>query len=301
MSPLEDLPPDLRATLSLLVDRGKSYADVASLLGIPESAVRERAHAALDALADGQANGAAPARIDQTPGDGLEAPARYGARDVGARSGLEPDPERDFESDTPRARIGSGAPAERSRARPRANGRSTPALPVSRRGGAIVLAAIAAVVVVVVVLVFAGGGGSSHKSGVPAGSSGASAQATTGATGKTPKITNQITLTPSEAGGKAIGIVEILTEGNEHAFYIAAEHLQPSQGFTYVVWLYNSPTSAEAISKSPNVGSDGRLQGGALLPPNAADFHQILLTRETSERPTAPGPQVLSGTFSLGS
>ena len=51
MPRLDDLPPDLRATLSLLVDRGKSYAQVAELLGIPESAVRDRAHAALDALA----------------------------------------------------------------------------------------------------------------------------------------------------------------------------------------------------------------------------------------------------------
>ena len=51
MPRLDDLPPDLRATLSLLVDRGKSYAQVAPLLGIPESAVRDRAHAALDALA----------------------------------------------------------------------------------------------------------------------------------------------------------------------------------------------------------------------------------------------------------
>ena len=37
MPRLDDLPPDLRATLSLLVDRGKSYAQVAELLGIPET------------------------------------------------------------------------------------------------------------------------------------------------------------------------------------------------------------------------------------------------------------------------
>jgi hypothetical protein len=143
------------------------------------------------------------------------------------------------------------------------------------------------------------GGGSSHKSPASGGSTGASAQGTTAASGKAPKITNQITLTPPEAGSKAIGIVEILSEGTQHAFYIAAEHLPPSQGFTYVIWLYNSPTSAEAVSKSPNVGSNGRLQGGALLPANAADYHQIVVTRETSERPTTPGPVVLSGTFSL--
>jgi len=48
------------------------------------------------------------------------------------------------------------------------------------------------------------------------------------------------------------------------------------------------------------VGADGRLQGGALLPSNAGQYHTMLLTRETNERPTKPGPVVLSGPFNLG-
>ena len=51
MSQLDRLPPDQRAVLSLVLDRGRSYAQVAEMLGLPESAVRDRAHAALDALA----------------------------------------------------------------------------------------------------------------------------------------------------------------------------------------------------------------------------------------------------------
>ena len=285
MSPLDDLPPDLRATLSLLVDRGKSYAEVADLLGIPESAVRERAHAALDALAGERVATAAPARV----GAAGDEPA--------ASSSLGPDG----------ASLATRAPAPPASPRARRNGdaRSTrTALPVSRRGGAIVLASIAAVIVVVVIVAVASGGSSPHKGSTPgAGSSSASTHSpragTSTASGKSPQVTNQITLTPPEPGSKAIGVVEILSEGSQHAFYIAAEHLPPSQGFNYVIWLYNSPTSAEAVSKSPNVGANGRLQGGALLPSNASHFHQILLTRETSERPTTPGPTVLSGTFSL--
>ena len=38
MSRLDDLPPDQRATLSLLLRQRKSYAEVAALLGIPQSA-----------------------------------------------------------------------------------------------------------------------------------------------------------------------------------------------------------------------------------------------------------------------
>lgn len=267
MPRLDDLPPDLRATLSLLVDRGKSYAQVAELLGIPEQAVRDRAHAALDTLA--------------------------GSPDAPVPASAPPPPRRSAPD---------GGPAVR-----RAGSGATAGLPVSRRGGALLLAGIVVVVVVVVVLLTSGGGSSS--------STGTSASATTSTQGhtastaakntksssskKAPSVTNQLTLTSPEPAGKAIGIVEILAEGTQHAFYMAAEHLPPSQGFSYVVWLYNSPSSAEAISKVPTVTSNGRMQGGALLPTNAGNYHKMLLTRETSEHPTTPGQIVLSGPFSL--
>ncbi|HEX3391057.1 MAG TPA: anti-sigma factor [Solirubrobacteraceae bacterium] len=51
MTELDRLPPDQRAVLSLVLDRGKSYAEVAAMLAIPEATVRERAHTALDTLA----------------------------------------------------------------------------------------------------------------------------------------------------------------------------------------------------------------------------------------------------------
>ena len=53
------------------------------------------------------------------------------------------------------------------------------------------------------------------------------------------------------------------------------------------------------MSESPAVTSSGTLQGGALLPANAAQYHTMLLTRETTDRPSHPGPIVLSGPFSL--
>jgi hypothetical protein len=105
-------------------------------------------------------------------------------------------------------------------------------------------------------------------------------------------------LSSPEPSSKAIGIAEVLAEGSKHALYLAAEHLPPTNGFFYVIWLYNSPTNAEAVSKT-TVSSDGRTQGGALLPSNAGEYHQIVVTRETGEHATSPGPTVLSGTFSL--
>ncbi|HEY2282467.1 MAG TPA: sigma-70 region 4 domain-containing protein [Solirubrobacteraceae bacterium] len=277
MPRLEDLPPDLRATLSLLVDRGKSYAQVAELLGIPEQAVRNRAHAALDALAG-------------APG---ETPAPY----------VAPPTSPSHESGR-----GGGHTARRAAS---SVSDAAAGLPVSRRGGALLLAGIVVVVIVVVALLSSGGGGgggsgASTGTGASAntstGSHTSSSSARTGATGSTTgskaKVTNQITLTSPDPSSKSIGIAEILAEGTQHAIYVAAEHIPPSHGFFYVLWLYNSPSSAQAIGKT-TVSSTARMQAGALLPANAGEYHQLLLTRETAERPSQPGPTVLSGAFSL--
>jgi hypothetical protein len=50
MSGLETLPPDQRAVLKLILEQGRGYAELASLLKIDADAVRTRAHAGLDAL-----------------------------------------------------------------------------------------------------------------------------------------------------------------------------------------------------------------------------------------------------------
>ncbi len=115
-----------------------------------------------------------------------------------------------------------------------------------------------------------------------------------------PTLDKQIALTSPEPNSKTVGLVEVLSEGSKRAFYIAAEHLPPSTGFFYAVWLYNSPTSSAPLGKIPPVSSKGQAQGGALLPANAGDYHEILLTRETNSHATQPGPVVLSGAFSLG-
>ena len=96
-----------------------------------------------------------------------------------------------------------------------------------------------------------------------------------------------------------MGVVEILSEGDKRAFYIQAEHLPRTNGFYYALWLYNSPSSSEALSRAPSVGKSRKLAGGALLPEDAAKYHKILLTRETSSRPTHPGKVVLRGEFKM--
>ncbi len=332
MSRLDDLPPDQRATLSLLLRRNKSYAEVAELLSIDERAVHDRAHAALAVLAPREARELTPERREEIGDYLLSQRASVGAR-LATRTYLDGSPqarawagavsaELEPLAGAPLPEIPPGAPdasaasaaSERASSSPlaslrpaasakqgRSQARSSP--PSSRVGGALLLAALIAGVIVAVVLI-TGGGGSSH---------GSSAAATSGAAGSTTGTgTNasqagrasedkRITLTAPDPSSKAVGVAEVLSEGNKRAFYLAAEHLPPSkgQGFFYAVWLYNSPTSHKALSKSPPVGADGRMQGGALLPEDAGKYRRMLVTKETNDRPTNPGQIVLSGPFAL--
>ncbi len=50
MASLDNLPPDQRAVLSLVLERGRGYDEIARMLSIDRTAVRERALAAFDAL-----------------------------------------------------------------------------------------------------------------------------------------------------------------------------------------------------------------------------------------------------------
>jgi Sigma-70, region 4 len=299
MSRLDDLPPDQRAVLSLLVRQGKSHAEIADLLGIPQQAVRDRANAALDALAD-----------EPTPSGGSGQPALPGRAPVPTTGGGST-----ARTSTPPPASASVPPAAQSGA----SGLSD-SLPSSRRGGALLLAALVVIVVVVVVLITSGGG-SNKASSTQAGAttpstttssstpsetktSGASSTPTSTSTAKQgakPTVDKQIALTSPEPASKAVGLVEVVSEGSKHAVYIAAEHLpQPPSGSFYAVWLSNSPASSTPLGRTPTVGADGRLQAGTLLPANAGDYQKILLTRETSTKAADPGPTVLSGAFSLG-
>jgi hypothetical protein len=69
MNDLDRLAPDQRAVLSLILDQHKSYEEVAAMLGMSERAVRDRAHAALDALArDVSPTGETAPRTPSRPG-----------------------------------------------------------------------------------------------------------------------------------------------------------------------------------------------------------------------------------------
>jgi hypothetical protein len=295
MTELDRLPPDQRAVLSLVLDRRKSYAEVAELLAIPEQTVRDRAHAALDALANASAWPAE--RRPPAPPPPAPAPARAAATGPGALSRVsEQAPAKWPGSSSDRG--ADGTSASESFASPRAGGRGPLATPSSRRGGALLLGAILAVVVVVVIIVSSGESGKSSGQPSTAASSTHSSSTATTSAGK-PSLNKTIALTPFEPSLKAAGTAYVLSQSKRHAFYVAARGLPASSGFFYAVWLYNSPSSSKPLGRAPNVGADGRMEGGGPLPNNAGLYHQLIITKETSTHPSRPGPIVLRGTFGL--
>jgi hypothetical protein len=260
-SDLDRLPPDQRAVLSLVLTQDKSYADVASMLGLPEQSVRDRAHAALDALA------------------GQPQPMRTAARS----------------SDTATS---NGHPPVRPR-------------PSSKLGGALLLGAIVAAAVVAAILISGGGKGSGRATS--ATSQSANGSATTGGSGASgagggvsssggsgaPKVDKVLALTPVESSLKARGAAYVFSQKGRHAFYVVAQGMPASQGFFYAVWLYNSSTSAAPLGRAPAVTSSGRMEGGGPLPPNAAAYHRLVVTRETDPHAAHPGEIVMIGAFAL--
>jgi hypothetical protein len=332
MSRLDELPPDQRAALSLLLRQRKSYAELAGLLGISERAVHDRAHAALAVLAPREARGLTPERREEI-GDyllgqqagvaerlatrtylGSSASAHAWARALADElAPLEGATLAEIPPMAVSAAASSGRlVADRSTPpQPQEAGAPTPPtsmpLPSSRLGGALILAVILAAVIVAVVLL-SGGGGSHANTSASSASSASTSTGTTGtsstaggsSTAATPKVDQRLTLRPTNARSTSVAGVDVIAEGSKRAFYIEAQHLPPSRGFFYAIWLYNSPSSFLPLSKSPPVGSNKRLAGGALLPTNAASYHEMLLTRETNDRPKHPGRVILRGPFSLG-
>jgi sigma-70-like protein len=323
MSRLDELPPDQRAALSLLLRQRKSYADVATLLGISELAVHDRAHAALAMLAPRRARELSSEQrlevgdylLSQQPGVAerlrtrtflsTSEPARSWAAEVAAQlaplAGASlpeipvPAPSAAAPATKPAPqRVGDLSSAITPSAHPAASAQdsSAPTLPSSRVGGALLIGVIIIAVVVGVVLLTGGSG-----SGKPSANAIVKTSSTATKTG--PTIDDQIKLTPTLHGSHTTGVVYVLSEGSKRAFFIQVQHIPRTKGFYYAVWLYNSRTSELPLSKSPAVGSSHSFAGGSSLPSNSGEYREILLTRETNAHPTHPGPVVLRGPFSL--
>jgi Sigma-70, region 4 len=210
MASLETLPPDQRAVIDLVLQRGRSYDDIARLLAIDRAAVRARALAAFEAI--GPETGISPEsralitdyllgqlpdrvaeqtreRLAGSPYD--RAWARVLASELGqvASQPLPEIPDGSRAAAPPRGPDGDGGPSSAGAApaasggqsprgpRSRERGSRRPRLsdrPSSRLGGAIMLVlGVLVVIAIVVILLAVIGGGSSgkHSATTPAASS----------------------------------------------------------------------------------------------------------------------------------
>lgn len=326
MTTLEQLPPDQRAVLSLLLRQRKGYEEVATVLGISPEAVHDRAHAALAVLAPKQARLLDPdarERIgdyllgQQDDGEAAatktylagSTPAREWARALAVelvKLAAEAVPE------IPPAREQAGPSGEAGAAAMRAArvpatapdaSATTPAsaLRISRRGGAILLGAIVVIVAVVVTIVLSSGGSGGNQ---PATRSGEQASSTkSGATRKggkgsgKAKLEKAAALKAAQPGGSAEGAALIASEGSKHALYLTAKGLAATEGFSYVVWLLPKTGQPIPFGRTPSVGAKGTLQAAEVLTQEPGTLSGVEITRETAAHPSTPGTVVLKGDF----
>lgn len=327
MTTFEQLPPDQRATLSLLLRKRKAYAEVGAMLEISPGAVHDRAHAALAVLAPGLAR-----ELD------LELRAEVGDYLLGQQD--------EATAQRTRARISSSAAARKwaralavelvhvtadqlpeipeastAQAEPAAAGAqrtigaqaadddlAPSRQSVSRRGGLALLGGLVVIVVVVVVLLVSGGkgksegGGGGEPSASHSSSKGSTASGRASSSEPHGHLEVELPMSATAAGGSAKGAGAIIRYEGHKVLFVVANGLEPTAGktFFYSVWLIDpkgqiGPTGYEA----PKINAKGELSAIGALPANAADYERIELTRQTSEDAKKPGTVLLEGAFKL--
>ncbi len=244
MASLESLPPDQRAVLQLVLQRGRTYDQIAEMLSIDRAAVRQRALQALDAIGPqtrvpperraiiiDYLLGQLPERVSADTRERLaeSASERAWARviaselsplaskplpeipvDGGARAPAPEPVVEDSATTSPAPAPAAAAPEPVAAARTVRRRAAEPAgaaatAPSSRRGGAILLGIVALVIVAAVVIVIATSGGSSHKN---TSSSVASTPSTTSAT------TSAATTTAATTSGATTAQPQIVAQVN---------------------------------------------------------------------------------------
>jgi hypothetical protein len=307
MARIDDLKPDQRAALQLLLKQGRSYDEIAQLLRIEPRAVRERARAALDALG--------PEDVEDLDLDEQDEIADFllGQQSASRRAATRELLERSAPGRA-WARVVAGE------LRPLA-GDNLPEIPAdaaevdeafdalavlaarlerversSKVGGVILLTGLAVLVAGALALAL----------GLFTGDDDEDSAASTTATQQTqppPTPEAQINLRAA-GGGDQLGVAQIARQEGQRAVALIAQGLQPARENPpryYAIWLYTSPSRARFLGfPDPQPGEDGRIETGFRLPGNAGDFRELVVTRETRQQPERPGTIVLRGALSGG-
>jgi hypothetical protein len=315
MARIDELPADQRAALQLLLKQGRTYDEIAQLLRIEPSAVRERARAALDSLG--------PEDVQDLELDEQDEVADYL---LGQQSASQRAATREFLESSAAGRAWARIVA--GELRPLA-GESLPDIPAeaaevdeafdalqartahrerveqsSRVGGAILIGLVA-IVLVVLVLLLLGVFGGDDNGGDNKASTGTTATTSTTAQ---PVVEAQINLNPPEgSGSKAKGVAQIARQTSngktQRAVALVAQGLPAAnKSRFYAIWLYTSADTAKFLGfpdPQPSKKNKGRIQTGFALPDDATNYASLIVTEETVEQPKQPGKIVLQGKLDL--
>jgi hypothetical protein len=305
MARLDQLPPDQRAVLQLLLKQGKSYGEIADVLRIERSAVKARAHDALAALGVGGTEFTDDLSEDRRDeiGDFL-----LGQQDEGQRAATH--------------RFLEGSPAGRAYARVVSSElrelkpEGLPEVPAegagdvaaadeiletraekersSRLGGILLIAGAAIVVIVVLILLLTGGSDNKKDTG-PVGST-TTTPATSTNTSTTPQVEAQVNLFPPNGGKKPLGVANVVSQSGQRGIALVGQDVPPTgKKFAYAMWLENAASQAKRLGFFGAVTKNGRLQGFVLAPSDFDKYTKLVVTRETQRNPKSPGPVVLAG------
>jgi Anti-sigma-K factor rskA/Sigma-70, region 4 len=287
MATFDQLSPEQRAIVELVLRQGKTYGELSEMLDLPEGRVRELARDALVELAPVSVRGVeedwrgqlADYVLGQQAGPEATATKGHLRRSEAARSwarSLLDSLEQFYANGSVPAipegergrRAAAAAPAARE---PRAGGGGGGlAVPADRRwlyGGAAALLLILLIVLVWPIGVLTGGDDDNSSTASTGDSTGKAAQGTG----------NQ---NQNQATGQPAGIAIVVQRSGKKQLLVQAARLAPSgQSEGYYVWLYNSPSDARSLGGQVT-DSSGNYQAIGPLPADFKNYKYIDITRQ---------------------
>jgi len=298
MATFDQLSPEQRAIVELVLQQGKTYPELAEMLGMPESRVRELARDALVELAPVSVRGVevdwrgqlADYVLGQQSGPEATATKGHLRRSEAARSWarslLDSLEQLYVNGSVPAIPEGERGRAKRAAAEPSAapaaaglgaapsGARGLASDPVMRRR--LLAGAGAAAVILLAVLVWPIGllTGDDDKTSSASSDNQASAQGGN---------QNQAAATNAPAG-----IAIVVDQGGKKQLLVQAARLAPSgQNEGYYVWLYNSPDDARSLGGQVT-DQQGNYQAIGPFPADYAKYKYIDVTRQ----PVGKNPNV---------
>ena len=311
MARLDDLPPDHRAVLQLLLKQGKTYEDLAGLLRTDPESVRARAHDALVGL--GPLGGATLTAAEQEEISDYLLGQQTASERASTRQLLETSPD-----GRAWARIVAGE------LRPLA-GDALPEIPAegrevdeawdalaarqvarqkqaksSRLGGFLLLGAVGLAVAFLIIFVISGGDDDEGDSVSTGGQVSTTTTGTgTGGTSTTPQVIGQVNLNPvkDSPSQDAAAAVTLVRQGGEIDILFQGQDIPPNtKSDVYALWVV-SDSDAARLGFTPRVKANGRLRFPGALPADIdlSKFQAMVLTKETTADPKVPGQIIIAG------